>query len=206
VNDKEKRIKEERTIEATKKDLMGASGKLGLIVKYMGQLITYHSQDFSTGNWLHPEENDLDVNPYELKGGTSEEINNQIPTIYGDNFMGPVTGPEWREPPEMDYAYTEHRGWVFDGLNRGMHIEIQYLEYENVLTTTYKGYLVYKETAGELDTYVPLDEWESKINRLHTVAKEIRKRKNKKERIKEIKEAEINKKSWLQRMRLKWGF
>ncbi len=43
MNDKEKRIKNERTIEAMTKDFMGAGGKFGCIVRNLGTTIESNS-------------------------------------------------------------------------------------------------------------------------------------------------------------------
>ena len=54
----------------------------------------------------------------------------------------------------------------FDGLSRSMHMEIKYSEETSELSLTHRGYLVYKEVMGDLEVYVPNEEWESWIEKL----------------------------------------
>jgi hypothetical protein len=171
-DEKENRIKEQRTIEATKKGLMGAGGKLGIIVKNMGQpIIAQNGSDY----FYLPD-------PYEDK-----EPNSEFDPVDGDNFS------------------TTQIGWIWDGLRAGMHLEIKYTEESKELTVYYQGNRVYQETAGELVSYLPHDNWESLVNRVFTVA---RKKENHRKQIKKEERTTLGenlKKNWLQRMRDRWG-
>lgn len=61
MNDKEKRIKEKRLIEAAEKNMIGANGKLGFICKYLGQPIKgeggslHDYYEYSFDNWVEKE-------------------------------------------------------------------------------------------------------------------------------------------------------
>ena len=147
MNDKEKVIKDQRTIEASRKGFMGLGGKLGCVLKNLGQPIVsqhegglmYHST--SLEDYANMEVED----PYDLRGGTPEEILDQI------------------EVMDMDETTIHSLGWMFDGLSRGMQLEIKYVTETNVLTVHYKGHMVYNEIGGELGAYAPMKEWEDCI-------------------------------------------
>lgn len=172
MNNKDKLLKEQRTIEATKKKMMGPGGKLGTIVKWLGTPIIrqggcYYDQTPMEDVWQLPEEAD------ELLTMEDEEVIAE--------------------------------GWVFDGLSRGIHIDIKYLDFEKTLTCDYKGYRVYTEIAGDLFSYAPFVEWENDIDRLYRAA--IKKR----EKVVQIEEEAAKEeaieenKNFLQRLRFRWG-
>ncbi len=212
MNEKEKRIKEQRSIEAIKKNMMGAGGKLGIVVKYLGQPIIEHSRDggvFHSKRYLPdpyelPNENN---DEWGLQPGTSEEIQSQLPYMDMPSVLGEPEGGSWRN--ERNYTRTpvgiRNVGWHFDGLNHGMHLEIWYREDRKELTAYYKGYIVYKEVTSELETYTPFDEWEDKIDSLYTVARRKDQKTTKQEKATRREKAQKNKENWLQRMRKKWG-
>ena len=77
MNEKEKRIQEQRTIEATKKNLMGLTGKIGTIVRNLGQPMisqceggTFLDTSYLDDPWALPEESTFG----ELNEGTPEQI------------------------------------------------------------------------------------------------------------------------------------
>ena len=94
-------------------------------------------------------------------------------------------------------------GWLFDGLSRGMHLEIKYIDH--VLTVLWQGRKVYVEDRGELECFVPDIEWESNIDKLFIVALPIKK--NQKIQIQEHKESEKKKSQnkWLKKIQEIWG-
>lgn len=121
-------IREKRTIEATRKNIMGGSGKLGMIAKCFGSEI--------------------------IKQGSG---------TYDQTFLERFDDFEEEETvPVMEDESISKEGYFFDGLSRGMHFEIKYLN-SGVLTAYHLGYLVYHEISGELFTYVPNDNWEKLI-------------------------------------------
>lgn len=179
MDSKESMIREKRTMQALRNDLMGPGGKLGTICRYLGHKIQFQSR--TDGLFLD--------DPYDL----------------------PIDDPHSNEAllqelPEFDEdEITYEVGWMFDGLSRGMHLEIKYIDHEKSLTATYKGYVVFSEVAGELESYAPFPEWEDLIERLYKVAKD--KRKELKRSEKKDREKLVNQKqnSFLERMRMKWG-
>jgi hypothetical protein len=205
MNEKEKRIKEERTREATKKGLMGISGRFGVIMRNLGSPIVLQGDSGGA----------LDIIGFtrtEMPSAYPEDNENYagLPTMEMLDEMGqPVNEPEgygWTQKnSSRQGASVTTIGWHFDGLNRGMHLEMKYLEGESEIIVHYKGHLVYKEVGGDLKTYAPLPEWESWVNDLYGVAK-IKDDKNKKiERDERIAEAAKTKESWLEKLRKNWG-
>ena len=148
-NDYENKIKEKRTIEASKKNLMGKNGKLGIILKHLGEPIVSQEGLFS------------DVS-------------------YFDHFWEDEDNDESMQT-FPDGSLSHDVGIFFDGLSRGMHLDIKYMENKRELTVYEKGYLVYKESSGDLLCYIPKESWEKKINNLHERAKHMEKSKKKKE-------------------------
>ena len=185
-------IKEQRTLEATKKKLMGSEGKLGVILKQLGQPIVSHDM----GGGMYSQRF---LDPYEI-----EEEDESLPTMSLGEEATPE-GWEWSMPKDADLVSCRQIGWHFDGLSRGMHIEIKYDDISKVLTLHYKGHLVFEETTGDLTAYVPHPDWEDMINRLYAVAeplkydKEIEEREEQKELIRKAK------KGFLQKLRERWG-
>jgi len=191
MHEQEKRIKDQRTIEANRKKLIGLEGKLGCIVKNLGQPIIRQDQ----GDWFH-DANYLD---YDVED-PAEDIISQIPTMdYGD-----MVSEEAYRSERMSY-HIQEIGMHFDGLSRGIHLEIKYLEETGELLVIYKGYVVYKELAGELEIYTPSLEWEDKINLLFPIAREIEVKKTGQVKIEIKKKIEAQKMSLLQKIRKKWG-
>ena len=186
-NQKEKAVREKRTIEATKKNLMGQSGKFGIIAQALGNPIIRQGSSLYSSTELEDPYDDFVETEYET-------------TVSGQS--GPAM---YRDEILESSDYVEEEGYVFDGLSRGMHLEIQYWFDDQKLTVTYKGYLVYKEAAGELFAYAPFPEWEQLIDKLYKSAKERFKE------IKELREVELGEKikkekhNFFRRLRERWG-
>ncbi len=164
MNSQEAAIKESRLILATKNDLMGANGKLGIICRYLGSKI-----EAQTG----------------FEYWNEEEV-------------------EIAQLGESDGVLDV--GWIFDGLSRGMHLEVKYIDYDNKLTVTHKGHEVYCEISGNLESYVPNPDWESKIEKLFSIAMERKKRDAQHQKIE--KEELITKKqsNFMEYLKQKWGW
>lgn len=173
-NDYENQIKEKRTIEASKKNLMGKSGKLGMILKHFGEPIVSQEGMFSDAS-------------------------------YFDHFWEDVGEDEESMPTFEEGSLSHDVGRIWDGLSRGMHLEIQYMNNKKELTVYEKGYLVYKESSGELLCYVPKESWEKNINQLYDRSKYMEKDQRKKDSEEVNKEADRAKLSWLWKIRDKWG-
>lgn len=184
---KEKVIREKRTLEAVKKNMMGPSGKLGIIVKSLGSPIIRQGSNLYDSTSLE--------DPYDLP----------IDVDYETTASGQL-GPEmFRDEILESDDYVEEQGYVFDGLSRGMHLEIQYWYDNQYIKTTYKGFLVYKEVAGELFSYAPFPDWEKLIEQLYKTAK------SKAKVIKQVQEAKLGKQlqkekqNFWTKLRDRWG-
>jgi hypothetical protein len=117
------------------------------------------------------------------------------------------TGPlvDKGEIENLDFEFVQNEGVLFDGLSKGVHLEIIYWQSSNQLKVSYKGHVVYLEVAGELEGYVPFDEWENIINRLFEISKNKLKDKN---LIKEKEQKETinkNKIKFLENIKKRWG-
>lgn len=184
----EKVIREKRTIEATKKNLMGVTGKFGIIAQVLGHPVVRQGTGLMDQSFLD--------DPYE--DFTQSE--------YGTTMSGQL-GPEiWRdEIKEADDDLVVHEGFVFDGLSRGLHLEIKYFFYKQKIEVSFKGYQVYKEVAGELFGYSPSSDWEAKIDRLYKAAKEEAKRNKRFEEVQLGQKIERKKANFWDRLRQRWG-
>ncbi len=114
--------------------------------------------------------------------------------------------PDENAIPYFDEEEVTHLiGWQYDGLRRGLHLEISWNEETRDLKASWKGYLVYREVGNELDGYVPNPEWEKIVDELYEAAKK-KERTNRKEQAKVVnREARREQSEFLQEMRLKWG-
>ena len=187
---KERAVKEKRTIEATKKNLMGPAGKLGKIVKILGHPIVRQGGGYCDISYLEDPYEDFKEEEY----GTT-----------ASGQRGPFIGTDSDELPEMDDDYVYLEGYAFDGLSRGMHIEVQYFKDNQKLTVTYKGYLVYKEVAGELESYAPFIEWEQMVDRLYTSAKSNEKGFKEAQELQIAQQVSDTKDTFWKRLRMRWG-
>lgn len=204
MSEKEKIIIEQRTIEATRKGLMGLSGKIGVIICNLGDPILSHSSGVEWANSIGYTSREYDNYWYDL------ETENEFPTMdvkddLGNSLIEP-NSPEWNQnKSNRTNAYIHNLGFHFDGLNRGYHLEMKYLEEECEITVHYKGYLVFKENSGKLLAYTPMEEWESKIDRLFISAKKIQENKKKHDKEQTLEEAKKKKQSFIERLRTTWG-
>lgn len=180
LNQRERALRNQRTLDAVAKDLMGPSGKLGLIARYLGSPII--RQGSGMGSYRTMDE--YLGEKYDIY---QEDSSDQLPTFdEGDSFV-------------------ELEGYIFDGLSRGMHIEIKYENESHKLMVHYKGFPVYTELAGDLYSYAPFPEWEIMIEKLHRQA-EIKFEKNKKSQNAYLEaKAKQEKAGFLQKLRLRWG-
>lgn len=189
----EARLKEQRLAEATKKGLMGATGKIGTVLKFMGSPVVSQTEDISY----------LDTQGF---GGDGPEGPMGMPMMDIEGASRP-SGPEWSEdaPDPVSFG-TRDIGRHFDGLGRGMHLEIFYKEESSEMSVLFRGHLVYREIQGELLCYVPHDEWEGWISSLFKIAKKVQRDAKEEEFQSRVQEAERNKESWLRDIAARWGF
>tara|TARA_Y100000034_G_scaffold135232_1_gene206267 strand:+ start:2268 stop:2843 length:576 start_codon:yes stop_codon:yes gene_type:complete len=185
---KENAIREKRTILATRNNLMGPSGKLGVIVMTLGSPIVRQSGvDMDVTFLEDPYEDSSDT---EFANTASEQ---QGPVAWKDEI---IEGTD-------DMVHEE--GFVFDGLSRGMHIEIKYWHLNHRLEVNYRGYDVYKESGGELFAYAPFPEWEEMIGRLYKAAKPKAKERKGLREVEIGQAIERRKESFWKRLRSRWG-
>ena len=108
-------------------------------------------------------------------------------------------------PTFGDHETVYEIGWIYDGLNQGLHLEIKYSNPENKLTVYYKGYEVYREVSGELEAYAPFEEWENAIQELYKISKIRQKDKKEKDYINKKEIVKKIKLSFLEKLRMRWG-
>lgn len=125
-----------------------------------------------------------------------------VDTFYLDD---PFKLPDPEEIKMADDDFHSIEGWMFQGLSRGMHLEIKYLFVDKSLTVDYKGFRVYTETAGELESYAPFPEWETLIERLYSQVKERKKSLEIVVKAEEEKSTLEKAKNFVQMLRFKWG-
>lgn len=187
----EARIKEQRLAEATKKGLTGMSGKIGTVLRALGGPIVSQTEDVTY----------IDTSGDEAVRGPEEAI----PIMYVDGVSRPE-GAEWSETSATPSHFGVHNiGWHFDGLSRGMHMEIFYKDESSEMSLYCRGYLVYREVQGDLVCYVPSDDWEGWIASLFKLAKKMQREEKEREFQSKIREAERSKRSWLGDLASRWG-
>jgi len=189
--DVESRIKEQRTAEANKKGLMGQSGKIGTVLRTLGSPIVAQTE---LSSYLDTE-------------GRGEELQERrkIPVFDAEGVERP-TGNEWSEADWDSTPYSAREvGMHFDGLSRGMHMEIIYKEDSSELSVQHRGYLVYREVQGDLQCYVPSDEWEGWMESLSRLARKVQRERKEEEFRAKVEAAAKAKKSWLGEIASRWG-
>lgn len=197
MKEKERRIKEHRTIQANDKHYMGLPGKFGTIVKTLGQPIIREIEGLGGQDYVEI----ISSNPWPNNEDNEEE---EMPTSFYKDVNEPES-EEWSERRDYKLYQPSIVGWRFDGLSRGIHLEILYLIKGKKLTVTYKGYLVYEEKDGDLKTFAPFKEWEDLIDRIYPLAKKEN-IKAKKEIIQDEKEEDKKKQAdWIMKMKERWG-
>lgn len=134
-----------------------------------------------------------------------ETEKDEMPVMHMDGVERPV-GKEWGdlESSVVDFG-TYEIGRHFDGLGRGMHMEIFYKEDSSEMSVYHRGYLVYQESQGDLVSYIPNDEWEGWVSSLFKVAKKMQREEKEIEFQSKVKEAERSKQSWLRDIASRWG-
>ncbi len=188
MNDKENVIREKRTNLAIKNNLMGPSGKFGIILQAFGSPITRQGSGLFDTNYLNTNYEDPVYTEY---GSTMSGQDG--PVAYRDEILDNID----------DFVVNE--GLMFDGLSRGIHLDITYWHVTNEMKVFYRGYSVYREVAGELYAYAPFSDWEDPIERLYKAAKEKMKNMKKIEQA-ELQEAVTHKKQqFWHNLRMRWG-
>jgi len=200
----EDKIREKRILEANKKGLMGQNGKIGIVLKTFGDPIISQSEGgyYVDSNYIDLEGINNDE-PSEINN--SNDLMKKIPIMNIEGNKRPDSQEWYQEMPDPISYGVDTIGIHFDGLNRGMHLEIKYEEISSELIVYYKGYLVYKESKGELLSYAPYEEWEKWIDSLYKVAKEKQRILKEKEFEDSVKQAEKDKSAWWESIKKRWG-
>jgi len=192
MNQHEEKIKDLRTLEAKRLNYLGLKGKFGAILKTMGQPIIKQTdgggsitETFLDDYWNIEDET--------MPVGDTEEERQQ------------PEGWEWGEIKEISFFNTQAEGWHFDGLPKGVHLEIWFKNNESELKVVYKGYVVYKEQAGNLQAFVPNQEWQTIVENLYKQAYELLKIHQQKNIENKSTNEKTAKKNWLQKMKRLWG-
>jgi hypothetical protein len=73
------------------------------------------------------------------------------------------------------------------------------------INVSYNGYVVYKEVAGELERYIPNDEWSKIIDDLYESSIKTDKKMRQKQVEENIVLANRRKKEILEKLKTKWG-
>ena len=191
--DYENKIKEKRTLEANKKGLVGKNGKIGVVLRNLGNKIISQNEGgvYRNVNYLYENENE-------------DGNENKIPILDIENVARPQSS-EWSQLEEPSIsASIDTIGLHFDGLSRGMHLEIKYEDAKSELKVSYKGYCVFNETKGELIAYSP-GEWEDFIEKLYKVSKEKQRKNNETNFQKSLLENEKQKNIWWEKLMSKWN-
>lgn len=197
----EEKIREKRTIEANKKGFVGQAGKIGLVLKMFGEPIIAQTEG---GGYIDTNYIDLRNENLIDEPKNNSEYMQQIPLMDMEENQRPE-GNEWTEMPDGSSFGTQQIGWHFDGLSRGMHMEIKYDEFTTEFILTYRGFVAYKEIKGEIFSYVPNQEWEGWIESLYKKAKEKQRRMKEVEFENQIKFSEQKKQAWWRQMKSRWG-
>lgn len=125
---------------------------------------------------------------------------NYLPDFYGQ------TEDEHKLPQFDNYA-TSELGYYFDGLSRGIQLEIKYMknEGESELLVKWQGIVVFKEIASNLNCFIPNDVWEIPANKLYELAKAKEKDIKQAQKIQTEENNKKIKQSIIQRLRESWG-
>ena len=199
LEDLERRVRESRINEATKKHLIGVNGKIAIVVRGLGSpvIAQYDGSQFY----------DI-MNSEEYLGDPFEEIvqEDHIPTTnFNDEFYPELEGWEWSERPRVQEATTDLHSFHFNGISRGMHLEISLYPDTAEIKALYRGQQVYQEIRGELMSYVPNDEWEECINKLYPTALAATKQRSQESSLDKMEEQEKIKDNWLTTFKKLWG-
>jgi hypothetical protein len=202
----EEKIKEKRTLEANQRGIMGQNGKIGTILKNLGQPIISQNQG---GSFIESNYINLDGN-YEYDNiencADARELMRKIPIMDLDLNERPNSA-EWDDQMNQKTNFTTNIiGMNFDGLTRGMHLEITYKEYEAELIVYFQGNVVYKESKGELISYIPSENWHKLIESLYKIAKEKQRNNKEKEFEENLLKQENKKRNWINQIAKNWGF
>jgi hypothetical protein len=108
-------------------------------------------------------------------------------------------------PILADDATSHDVGYTFDGLSRGLNINIICKDYEGEIKLFWDGYCYYHEDNNVLQRYVPNGALEKILDSLYTVVENRIHEEYRKMKKKEIQEAPKLEREEIERLRDKWG-
>lgn len=116
----------------------------------------------------------------------------------------------WEDDPDLiptlpEDASSYDTGYFFDGLSRGLHLEIVCNDYEGTIKLSYNGYPYYHEENNGLLRYRPDTNLEKIIDSLYSVVEDKIRIKYQEMKRQEMKEAPALENLELQKLREKWG-
>lgn len=202
--DIEIKAQRERTVQAINEGWMGFDGKLGVIAQQLGDPIMSNYSISHEGGLDY-----TDFSTYSLEDeGSIEDAKNydemlaKMPMIE-DEYIGVLEGGIWsnRKKTKMNTGLI---GWNFDGLSRGMHLEIRCLIEDAKIVVYYQGYKVYEEEGSKLLRLNP-NGWEELVERLYPTAKKKQRKQVTKRNEERKAEAQNEVKGMLQRIKELWG-
>lgn len=176
MDNREKLIQEQRTIEAMKKGYIGYEGKFAYIAKKLGYPIISHGG----GNYNQTFLDDF----YDFNDSNDDK--NELPIMDENESISEI-------------------GMSYEGLQFGNNLTIILLYGNADITVRHESNLVYKEVAGELEGFVPNEKWENHIDQMYEYAKKIEKKKRPLENVDLEKKANKKKKEILDDLKKKWG-
>lgn len=186
--EKEKIIKEQRTAEATDKNLMGLEGKLGTILKYLGQsVVTQESSNYDRTEWE-------DIYKDDEEGLPTYDVDMPVLEM-GKLFDG------------LKFGHHIEISYMVEGaipVKENEYIT-NYESASKVIKVSYKGYLVYLEAEGDLHIYKPMDEWEEIINKIYASARKLQLKHREENAENEKLEIKKTKLGFLEKLRETWG-
>jgi hypothetical protein len=112
--------------------------------------------------------------PVRSHDGTSQGRTSVIADFpwYDNN---PLEDPMWQSfdnlPAFDDGDDASTIGFFYDGMRHGHHLEVRHLAELGELKATWQGRIVFLETGGQIESYVPGEKsWEAVIETLHAAA------------------------------------
>lgn len=122
-----------------------------------------------------------------------------------EDFYGMTDDNEQEFPVIDEDDYISEIGYTYEGYSLGYNLTINLFFYNAEINVRYNGNMIYKEAAGELESYVPHKDWENIIEILYNKSLNVDKKKKQKQVTENIEMAEKRKKEILERLKNKWG-
>lgn len=203
MNDKERRIVEERTNEAYKKNLIGWNGKIGVVLRHLGEPIIGQSQGMTNdgGRSANMLEDYYDSG-YDIPEDYIETM--EMLDANGDPIESPYDGGFSEAKSRLHYN-IDNIGYYFQLMQNKLNLEMKFMIETKEMIVNYQGNLVFREKMGELSCFVPSKEWEEPLDKLYKKA--LKKEKLEKEEAQVVRDKKVKKEkeNWLKDMAKFWG-